>query len=336
MTRPLRIEYPDAHYHVTCRGNNKDKIFQVSSDRELFLKKLILSQEIYEVSILSYVLMNNHFHFLVKTPKGNLSQFMRHFNISYTSTFNKRHNRVGHLYQGRYKAFLIEEHSYLMEISRYSHVNPIRIKKYDEIATKEKWEILINYSASSLPGYLTKKRRKGRGFVDYDTLLFYEGGDTQKGRAGYKYFVQSGIVGNIDNPLKIGVGHSIVGTNEFIDQIKEKYIDIKKPRREQPALKELAKDFTPEELIAQFCLYKDMDQKRICKRGINSNERSMLMELLYRFCNITQPEIGRFMGGIDYSAVSQARKRFNLKLSKDSRLRSNFKDTSSHLSRLKI
>ncbi|MCP4609002.1 MAG: hypothetical protein GY845_09865 [Planctomycetes bacterium] len=77
MTRPLRIEYPGAHYHVTCRGNNKGNIFQASGDREMFLTKLSLSQEIYEVSILSYVLMSNHFHILVKTPKGNLSQFMR-------------------------------------------------------------------------------------------------------------------------------------------------------------------------------------------------------------------------------------------------------------------
>ncbi|MCP4609001.1 MAG: hypothetical protein GY845_09860, partial [Planctomycetes bacterium] len=177
---------------------------------------------------------------------------------------------------------MIKEDSYLMEVSRYIHLNPVRIKKYDEIAPGEKWKILINYSASSLPGYLAKGNRKGRDFVDYDALLSYEGGDTPKGRAGYKSFVQSGIDGNIDSPLKIGINHGIIGTKKFIDQIKEKYIDTKKPKREQPALKELTKDFTSEALIAQFCQYKDVDQNVICKRGINSNERSMLMELLYR------------------------------------------------------
>jgi len=336
MTRPLRIEYPDAHYHVTCRGNNKGKIFKSPDDREMFLKKLTLSGEIYEVSILAYVLMSNHFHLLVKTPKGNLSQFMRHFNISYTVVFNKRHDSVGHLYQGRYKAFLIEADSYLMEVSRYIHLNPIRIKKYADAASEEKWEILRNYDSSSLPGYLAKNKRKGKGFIDYAALLSYEGGDTQKGRDNYRSFMQSGFNEDIRNPLKIGAGHSIVGTNEFIDKVKEKYIEIKKPSREQPALKELTEVYTPEELIKQFCRYIEIEQMAICKRGINSNERSMLMELLYRFCNITQTEIGRLMGGIDYSAVSQARKRFNLKLSKDTRLRSRFKKTVNQLSRLKI
>jgi putative transposase len=100
MARPLRIQYPGAYYHVTCRGNERRKIFADAADHEVFLERLSTSLETYHVVLMAYVCMTNHFHVLVSTPEGNLAEFMRHFNISYTSAFNTRHNRVGHLYQG--------------------------------------------------------------------------------------------------------------------------------------------------------------------------------------------------------------------------------------------
>src|SRR5215472_262145 len=126
MARALRILFADAHYHVTCRGNERKAIFRDDTDRSVFLDKLQTSLQIYGVRLHAYVMMNNHFHLMVETPKGNLSEFMRHFNISYTAAFNRRHHRVGHLYQGRYKAILIDKDSYLLELSRYVHVNPVR------------------------------------------------------------------------------------------------------------------------------------------------------------------------------------------------------------------
>ena len=130
MARALRIQYPGAYYHVTCRGNERREIYKDDEDRKLFKEKLKVSLEVYAVEVLSYVLMSNHFHLLISTPQGNLSEFMRHFNISYTSAYNRRHRRSGHLYQGRYKAFLIDADSYLVAVSRYIHLNPIRLKKY--------------------------------------------------------------------------------------------------------------------------------------------------------------------------------------------------------------
>ena len=99
MARPLRIVYPGAYYHVTCRGNERKAIYRDDRDRAVFLDKLKTSLEIYQVRVHAYVLMGNHFHLIVETPRGNLSEFMRHFNISYTSAYNRRHHRVGHLYQ---------------------------------------------------------------------------------------------------------------------------------------------------------------------------------------------------------------------------------------------
>ena len=153
MARALRIQYPGACYHVTCRGNERRDIFQDSEDKKLFKSKLKVSQEIYSAEVLGYVLMSNHFHLLIHTPQANLSEFMRHFNISYTSAFNRRHKRCGHLYQGRYKALLIDADNYLLAVSRYIHLNPIRTGKYVGAAPEDQWVELQKYADSSLAGY---------------------------------------------------------------------------------------------------------------------------------------------------------------------------------------
>ena len=105
MSRPLRIQYPGAVYHVTCRGNERKAIFRDDQDRNTFLEMLKDSREIYQVILFTWVLMENHFHLLLETPLENLEQFLRRFNIGYTGFFNRTYQRVGHyLYQGRYKS----------------------------------------------------------------------------------------------------------------------------------------------------------------------------------------------------------------------------------------
>ena len=140
MARPLRIQYPDAVYHVTCRGNEKQNIYRDDADRSRFLQQLNQSVNIYTVKLHSYVLMTNHFHLLVETPLGNLSEFMRHFNIAYIGYFNRRHKRVGHLYQGRYKAILVDKDAYLSVLSQYIHLNPVRIKALEKTDPREKYK----------------------------------------------------------------------------------------------------------------------------------------------------------------------------------------------------
>ena len=129
MARPLRIEYPNAHYHVTCRGNDRRNIFRDDDDRRAFLDRLRKSLDIYEVRLHCYVLMNNHFHLVAQTPRANLSEFMRHFNVAYTSFFNRRHRRTGHLYQGRFKAILVQPDAWLLGLSRHVHMNPVRTRQ---------------------------------------------------------------------------------------------------------------------------------------------------------------------------------------------------------------
>ena len=108
MARPLRIEYPGAFYHVTSRGNEQKDIFRSRKDREKFLSYLESAKERYGAAIHTFCLMNNHYHLLLETPAGNLSQIMRHINGAYTTYFNVKRKRSGHLFQGRYKAILVD------------------------------------------------------------------------------------------------------------------------------------------------------------------------------------------------------------------------------------
>ena len=112
MARPLRIIYPGAFYHITARGNERKQVFKSRRDREKFLNYLSSATERYHARIHAYCLMDNHYHLLMETPQGNLPQIMRHINGAYTTYFNIKRNRAGHLFQGRYKAILVEKDEY--------------------------------------------------------------------------------------------------------------------------------------------------------------------------------------------------------------------------------
>ena len=126
MSRPLRIQYPDAFYHVTSRGNELRDVFLSQRDRDKFLSYLESAVERYHAVIHVYCLMDNHYHLLLETPAGNLSQIMHHINGAYTTYFNTKRFRSGHLFQGRYKAILVDADEYEKELSRYIHLNPVR------------------------------------------------------------------------------------------------------------------------------------------------------------------------------------------------------------------
>ncbi|HWQ94956.1 MAG TPA: transposase [Gammaproteobacteria bacterium] len=128
MTRPLRIEFPGAIYHVTSRGNARRKIFLDDEDRTAFLATLAWVVGRFGWICHAYCLMDNHFHLIIETPDANLSRGMRQLNGVYTQRFNRCHRKVGHLFQGRFKSILVERDSYLLELARYVVLNPLRAK----------------------------------------------------------------------------------------------------------------------------------------------------------------------------------------------------------------
>jgi len=137
MTRPLRIEYAGALYHVTARGDRQEDIFLDDEDRHVWLEILSQVCSRFNWRCYAWCQMDNHYHIMIETAEGNLSQGMRQLNGVYTQKSNRRHNRVGHVFQGRYKAILVEKDSYLLELSRYIVLNPLRARMVKDVAD---WE----------------------------------------------------------------------------------------------------------------------------------------------------------------------------------------------------
>jgi putative transposase len=317
MARPLRIQFENAYYHITCRGNARQNIFSSDTDRSAFLDLLGRSSDIYGAEILAYVLMSNHFHLLVKTPRGNLQEFMRHFNISYTGWYNRRHRRSGHLYQGRYHSFLIDADNYLKEVSRYIHLNPVKVKKTRDLDTASKRKALVAYSWSSYPGYRTPDKR--RSYLRTEEILAYFGGDTVLGRRGYARYVEHGVSASLDNPLELGKGHGVVGDADYVEAIRGRYLSGA-DTREIPAARHAAVRKDPGRIIEAVCTVTGASREVLLRKGFRGASRGLLMDLLYRYGALSQREIGALMG-VDYSAVSVSRKRFEHRMQGDRNVR---------------
>lgn len=329
MVRPLRIQYPGALYHVTNRGNERKPIFKDDKDRYKFLEILTRSLAIYSVKLYSFVLMSNHFHLLVETPLGNLSEFMRHFNISYTSAFNHRHRRSGHLYQGRYKSFLVECDEYLSMVSRYIHLNPVKVGVIKNKPVTEQLDILWSFRWSSLPGFCSVKKRWE--FVDYALILQDFGGDTPRGRARYKKQIGVDLVDGLPVKDRL-VGQSLLGSDDFIQLIKNTYLEAG-TGREQPGLSGVRKYLAKDVILEVVSSIAGKSGAEILQEA--GALRQMAMEQLYRRGGMTNPEIGKLMG-IDYSTVSQGRKRFRERLEQDKELKVLHTKVEDELSRIKI
>ena len=164
MARALRIEYPNACYHVINRGNRKERIFFSDADYRLFLEKLSEYTGLYDVVIHSYCLMPNHFHLQLTTLHPNLSKFMQSFTTSFTISMNYKYNRPGHLFQGRYKSQLVESMKYKNELSRYIHLNPVKINKFDGLPLPTLKKYLHDYKWSSFRSYIGVERKFLKSF----------------------------------------------------------------------------------------------------------------------------------------------------------------------------
>jgi len=170
MSRPLRIEFPGAWYHVMNRGRRSEKICIKRRDYETYLKTLKEASKLWTVNIAAYSLMPNHYHLLINTPKGNLSRFMRHLNGIYTQMFNINNKCEGQLFKGRFKSILVDGDSYLLQLLRYIHRNPIRANLVKQID---------NFEWSSHLGYISKSKKWDWLYKDFMLSIFSDNKKTQ-------------------------------------------------------------------------------------------------------------------------------------------------------------
>ncbi len=296
MSRPLRIQYPDAFYHVTSRGNERRAVFVSQRDREKFLSYLGSATERYKAIIHGYCLMDNHCHLLLETPAGNLSQIMHHINGAYTTYFNTKRVRSGHLFQGRYKAILIEVDEYAKELSRYIHLNPVRagiVGKPEE------------YKWSSYRYYTVKT--KAPEWLERNFILGYFEKKQATAMKRYHDFVSVLVDQEYKNPLADIANPVILGSKEFVAEIKERFMGDQKPDRDLPALRRLSSKLSFDQIEEAVNSALPLDEKLA---------RQVKLYICHRYSGRKLREIGnRYCIGL--SGVTQASKRTALKAERD-------------------
>jgi REP element-mobilizing transposase RayT len=277
MARPLRIEYPGALYHLTSRGNAQEDIFRDDADREEFLSVLSSVVERFQWRLYAYCLMDNHYHLMVETPKANLSKGMRQLNGVYTQRVNRRHRRVGHVFQGRFKAIVVDRQAYLLELSRYVVLNPVRARMVKDPA-RYRWS---SYRASAgledLPA-----------FLDALTLLAHFAKSLPAARRRYMAFAEEGI--RTPSPWERLQGQVLLGKQAFLRKVA--------PRLKSKALaKEIPK-------AQRHAVRPSLKQAFGRLNPGNRGARDRLIAALHLRHGYTQAQIAAHLG-LHYATVSR-------------------------------
>ena len=282
MARPLRIEFPGAVYHVTSRGNAQAAIFVDDVDRNTFLAILRQTLRRFNVLCHAYCLMTNHFHLLLETPDANLSKPMRQLNSVYTQAFNRRHGRVGHVLQGRFKAILVDREAYLLELCRYVVLNPVRAGMVKDVG-KYPWS---SYRA-------TAGLDKVPEFLCVDWILENFGLDRKSACMEYRRFIEVGMDLE-DSPWDDLKGQCFLGDDAFFERLFPML-------KEKSALKEVPR-------IQRFADRPSLESILASTKGREERDRAILKACLEFGYSQAQVALAT---GLHYSTVSRIIKRDN-------------------------
>ena len=304
MARPLRIEYPGAFYHIIQRGNERKDIFISPQDRTKFYEYLSILHTRYKVSIHTYCLMDNHYHLILETKQPNLSNAIHYLNTSYTIYFNIKRKRSGHLFQGRYNAILIEADEYLHHLSRYIYLNPVRAGIVKNP---------IDYPYSSYRYFITDTKPPNWLTTGFILSLFDK--QIKKAKHLYKNFVLEAIGSEthiIRNNTAFGF---ILGNQDFINMIKERFIQDKKDK-EVPVLNLLKNQLNPSDIIEK--VNAAIDNKKL--------SRKVSIYLIRKHTDLSLKEISLIFNKISDAGVSILYNRFERKRMADKKLNGRIAD----------
>jgi len=247
MARPLRLEFEGALYHVISRGNARQEIFRDNVDYQQLLKLLAAAVERYSWLVHAYCLLSNHYHLLVETPQPNLSAGMRQLNGTYAQYFSRRHDRPGHLFQGRFKAYVVDKDSYLLELSRYIALNPV---KAGLVSSPGQWK-WSSYRK-------TAGTERGAAFLHTERILSNFSSSKDEARKLYVKFISEGI--DSDDPLKNAKGGILLGSDPFVSQFRQ-WLDRGVPEEVAHREKHAARPSLPE-------LFRDRDRDEGIREAI--------------------------------------------------------------------
>jgi REP element-mobilizing transposase RayT len=307
MARQLRVEFENAFYHVTSRGNQRDKIFYDAADRERFLEILSRTKERYGFLLHAYALMDNHYHLLMETPKANLSQIMQNINTSYTVYVNRKYQRSGHLLQGRFKGIIVDKDRYLIALSRYIHLNPVRAKLVKRPA---------DYPWTSYKAFLDQKAEDS--LVDTGDTLSYFSKHRKRAVRAYREFVEA-AEGKEENPFAAMEAGLLLGKGPFKAKVLRR-IEKMKVDEEIPQARRLRKRVSVDAVIKACQLFYGRNRKALVERVRGNEGRQVAIYLAKILSGEKGKEIGRHFG-IKGPAVSDAIKRIEGRLEKESQLR---------------
>ena len=313
MSRPLRIEYPGAFYHVISRGNARQKIFLSESDKEKFLSYLETGVEQFRYKVHAYCLMDNHYHLLLETAFPNLGKTLQRLNSSYTTYYSKKRKRVGHLLQGRPKVLLVEKDSYAQELSRYIHLNPVKagIVRLPEA-----------YRWSSYPYYFRKI--PAPSYLETSLLLGQLDGRERVARRMMREFVDAGRVGKLPNPFKDVQGGAILGSPSFVRWVQRKYLKGRNKDRELPGLRELKR--------VDLTFIRNLVDKRL--KHAPRLSRKVSIYLCREYSERSLGDLSEFFDGMSVSAVSQVVRRLDRQRSTDRLVDSTLKKLESEIQKM--
>lgn len=305
MARALRLQFEGARYHLCARGNRRERIFADERDCARFVQLLGQSLDRFEVELHAFVLLPNHFHFIARTCRANLSRWMHWLTVAYSVYFNRRHRQSGHLFQGRYKAFLVEEGNYLLGLSRYVHLNPVRGRVLGRGSPKERRARLRAYHWSSYRAYAGLG--KEHDFVSQELVLGeFAGGISHAGKLRYRRFVEEGLLREIENPFEAVQWQSVLGSESFAQRVKDKLHSHSHHGREVTAVRRAGRQSDPQKLVARVAAHYGVAASELLRQRVHGWEaRNVAMWLVRRRGDLTLREIGSLFGGIDYAAVSQ-------------------------------
>jgi putative transposase len=324
VARALRLEFEGALYHLCARGNRRERVFTDEKDCLHFLTRVRESLQRYAVELHAYVLLPNHFHLLARTLQPNLSRWMHWLMAAYSISFNRRHGKVGHLFQGRYKSFLVEEGDYLLGLSRYVHLNPVRGRVMGTGDPKERRKRLRSYRWSSYRGYAGLAKQSD--FVCEELVLGELGGRTRhQSKLRYRRFVEEGLLREIENPFEAVQWQMVLGSESLLQRVKGKLRSKSDHGREVTGVRRLAGKTEPRVMAARVASYYGMSVRRLLKEPVYGSEaRNLAIWLVWRKSGLTLREIGAMFGGLDYAAVSQRIRRIQERVKKDKKLERTF------------
>jgi len=292
MVRPLRLTYEGAVYHITARGNARQDIFESDTDYERYLLTLAESLQRYDVRCYLFCLMTNHVHLVIHTPRGNLCQFMQRLQTAYTVWFNRKHQRSGHLFQGRYGSALVKEDEYILKLSRYVHLNPVFVTEHNGKTKPERIAVLRSYVWSSYRSYagLTTPL----DFITYKPVLAMMDKRAQPQKAVYRRFVEAGIV-DIDAAFIEAKQRSVfcLGSDDCVEQVATQHKQLAQDYQhtEDIQFQQVGDHHNADEIINAVAQALNVKPEDFLIRRRDSWLRPLCSRALQTYGNLTQREI---------------------------------------------